>query len=163
RFRKYDFRPVVENNTDRVHFGFTDSIFYAGLITTKETTTSPQLVVVKDGNNMETRFLNYYRNTLTYEVLDQNSYGAYWKPFDAVISNKSKIYVSADGVYHRINLNTLRRDNTGEYLLERYDIHYLLNPGQFVEKRTKYNSSKKAVLFGDPLFDVSNSGSSLRN
>ncbi|HMG90173.1 MAG TPA: tetratricopeptide repeat protein, partial [Chryseolinea sp.] len=57
RFRKYDFKAVVENNTDRIRFGFTDSIFYAGLITTKATTNSPQLVLIKDGNNMETRFL----------------------------------------------------------------------------------------------------------
>ncbi len=68
RFRKYDFKAVVENNTDRVRFGFTDSIFYAALITTKATINSPQLVLLKDGNNMETRFLNYYRNALTYDM-----------------------------------------------------------------------------------------------
>ena len=73
------------------------------------------------------------------------------------MGNKSKIYISGDGVYHRINLNTLRRDDTGEYLLQRYDIHYLLNPGQFIEKPKKYSSSKKAVLFGDPLFDENKS------
>jgi CHAT domain-containing protein len=163
RFRKYDFKAVVENNTDRVHFGFTDSIFYAGLVTTTATINSPQLALLKDGNNMETRFLNYYRNALTYDVQDQNSYVSYWKPFEPFLADKSKIYVSGDGVYHRINLNTLRRDDTGEYLLQRYDIHYLLNPRQFIEKPTKYTSSKKAVLFGDPLFDVNNSGASLEN
>ena len=110
RFRKYDFKAVVENNTDRVHLGFTDSIFYAGIITTTATTNSPQLALLKDGNNMETRFLNYYRNALTYDVQDQNSYVSYWKPFEPFLANKSKIYVSGDGVYHRINLNTLRRD-----------------------------------------------------
>ena len=37
RFRKYDFKVFVENTTDRVRFGFTDSVFYAALITTKAT------------------------------------------------------------------------------------------------------------------------------
>ena len=163
RVRKYDFKVFVENTTDRVRFGFTDSIFYAALITTKTTINSPQLVLLKDGNNMETRFLNYYRNALTYDIEDQNSYPSYWKPFEPFIGNKSKIYLSGDGVYHRINLNTLRRDDTGEFLLQRYDIHYLLNPGQFLEKPKKYSSSKRAVLFGDPLFDGNTSGQSIDN
>ena len=163
RVRKYDFKVFVENTTDRVRFGFTDSVFYAALITTMATVNSPQLVLLKDGNNMETRFLNYYRNALTYDIEDQNSYPSYWKPFEPFIGNKSKIYLSGDGVYHRINLNTLRSDDTGEFLLQRCDIHYLLNPGQFIEKPKKYSSSKKAVLFGDPLFNVNNSGQSLGN
>jgi len=163
RVRKYDFKVFVENTTDRVRFGFTDSIFYAALITTKATVNSPQLVLLKDGNNMETRFLNYYRNALTYDIEDQNSYPSYWKPFEPFIGDKSKIYLSGDGVYHRINLNTLRRDATGEFLLQRFDIHYLLNPGQFIEKPKKYSSSKKAVLFGDPSFDVNISAQSVGN
>ena len=134
RVRKYDFKIFVENTADRVRFGFTDSVFYGALITTKATANSPQLVLLKDGNNMETRFLNYYRNALTYDIEDQNSYPSYWKPFEPFLGNKSKIYLSGDGVYHRFNLNTLRRDDTGEFLLQRYDIHYLLNPGQFIEK-----------------------------
>jgi hypothetical protein len=47
---------------------------------------------------METRFLNYYRNALTYGVEDQNSYSAYWKPIEALLANKTRIYLSGDGV-----------------------------------------------------------------
>lgn len=157
RFRKYDFKAYVENNADRVRFGFTDSIHYAALITTKETSIAPQLVLFKDGNNMETRFLSYYRNALTYEVDDENSYPAYWEPLEKYLNNKTKVFISCDGVYHRLNLNTLQPLGSKEFLIERYDIHYLLNPGQFVEKSVKYSSTKKASLFGDPVFDMNSS------
>jgi len=104
---------------------------------------------------METRFLNYYRNALIYDVPDENSYPHYWKPFEAVIGNKSKIYISGDGVYHQLNLNTLRQPITGQFLLQRYDIHYLLNPAQILEKQRIPFSARKAVLIGDPVFDMS--------
>jgi len=154
RFRKYDLKVYVENAADRVRFGFTDSIYYASLITTKETAKSPQLVLLKEGINMETRFLSYYRNALTYKVDDANSYDSYWKPFEKFVGTKSKVFISGDGVYHRLNLNTLRESKNSQYLLQRYEIHYLLNPAQFMEKQTPSRSSKIAALFGDPAFET---------
>jgi len=155
RVRTYDLKTFVENNADRVRFGFTDSVNYGALLTTSSTTTAPQLVLIKDGNNMEMRFLHYYRNALAYGVEDNNSYASYWKPIEPFLTNKSRIYLSGDGVYHRLNLNTIRHATTGEYLLQRYDIHYLLNPGQFIQEKITRASSKKAVLFGDPVFEAS--------
>jgi len=153
RFRKYDLKTHVHENADRVSFGFTDSVYYAALVTTQETMGNPQLVLLKEGTNMETRFLNYYRNALTYNVPDENSYPSYWKPFEVAIANKSKIYISSDGVYHRLNLNTLQQPGNGQFLIQRYDICYLLNPAQFLERQKISFSSKKAILMGDPVFD----------
>ena len=161
RVRKYDLKTFVENNADRVRFGFTDSVYYGALLTTSSTTESPQLILFKDGNNMETRFLNYYRNALIYGVEDNNSYTSYWQPIESYLTNKSRIYLSGDGVYHRLNLNTIRHATSGEYLLQRYDIHYLLNPGQFNQEKSTEVSSKKAILFGDPNFDASASSQSV--
>ncbi|MBA4058676.1 MAG: hypothetical protein C0490_28425, partial [Marivirga sp.] len=155
RFRKYDYKSYLENTSGRVSFGFTDSIYYAALITTKETITNPRSVLLKEGKNMETRFLNYYRNALTYNVPDENSYHYYWQPFESSVLNKSKIYLSGDGVYHRLNLNTLKQPGGNQFLLERFDIYYLLNPAQFLEKQTTNFTSRKATLMGDPMFDIS--------
>lgn len=160
RFRKYDFRRAAPNAVDRIRFGFTDSVYYAALVTTRETTGSPRVVLMKEGNNMETRFLNYYRNALTYNVPDRNSYLYYWKPFESDILGKTKIYMSGDGVYHRLNLNTLKAPGSDQYVLQRYDIRYLLNPAQFLEKDAEGFSSKKAVLVGDPAFDSGEAGQS---
>jgi len=109
---------------------------------------------MKEGQNMETRFLNYYRNAMTYAVNDQNSYNFYWKPFEHLINKKSTVYLSGDGVYHRLNLNTLLDVTTGKFIIERYNIHYLLNPAQYAEKQNATFAGKRATLVGDPLFDM---------
>jgi hypothetical protein len=43
RVRKYDLRTFVENDADRVRFGFTDSVYYGALVTTSSTNSAPQL------------------------------------------------------------------------------------------------------------------------
>lgn len=153
RFRKYDLKTYVEGYADRVSFGFTDSVYYAALVTTRETTKNPQLILLKEGRNMEKRFLNYYRNALRFGVEDENSYPYYWKPFEKALAQKTTVYFSGDGVFHQINLNTLRPPG-GAFVLQRYDLHYLLNPVQFLEKQKASFSTKTAVLYGDPLFDL---------
>lgn len=155
RFRKYDLRANDKKFPGQVRFGFTDSIYYAALITTHETTQYPRLVLLKEGRNMETRFLNYYRNSLHYQANDENTYPYYWKPFEPFIQGKTTLYFSGDGVYHQININTLQESATGQYNLQRYNVHYLLNPAQVMEQRKSSFSGKQATLFGDPLFDLS--------
>jgi CHAT domain-containing protein len=157
RYRKYDLKTFREGNANRVSFGFTDSVYYAALVATKETVAHPTLVLLREGTNMETRFLNYYRNALIFGVKDENSYPFYWKPIEARLGNKTKVYFAGDGVYHQLNLNTLRQPG-GTYLVQVYDIHYLLNPAQFLERRKTTFTSKKATLFGDPVFDVNDIG-----
>lgn len=153
RFRKYDLRSYAKERSDRVSFGFTDSIYYAALITTRETTRNPRLVLLKEGTNLETRFLSYYRNSLQFGLPDNNSYDQYWKPFASSIQNKSKVYFSADGVYHRINLNTLRNPDSNEFLIQKFDIQYLINPAQYLDRTSASFTSRKAVLVGNPAFD----------
>jgi CHAT domain-containing protein len=163
RFRKYDLRVNDKKAAGQVRFGFTDSVYYAALITTHETTQHPRLVLLKEGKNMESRFLNYYRNSLNYQVKDENTYPYYWKPFEPSIQGKTTIYFSGDGVYHQININTLQDPVTGQYNLQRYDVHYLLNPAQVLHRRTKSFAGKQAVLLGDPQFDLSLGNSQTRD
>lgn len=155
RFRKYDRRSSLNNN----RFGFTDSVYYAALVVTRETTGAPALVLFKDGNNFETRYFNYYKNTMRYGVDDRLSYRFFWQPLEEKLSGKKKIFFSADGIYHRINVNTLQDDDAGKYLLEKFDIVYLINAAQFLEtKRAVTMPGRDAVLMGDPAFDVDFSG-----
>lgn len=151
RFRKYD----RHSSRKKDYFGFADSVYYAALILTSETTTAPELVLFKDGANLETRYYNYYRNAIKYNVQDELSYHFFWRPLEAKLSGKRKIFFSSDGVYHRINVNTLRDSRSGKFLLEHADIVYLLNPIQFMEKKLPVKEMKRdAVLMGDPVFDM---------
>lgn len=151
RFRKYD----RQTSGKKDYFGFADSVHYAALIVTSETKDRPRLVLFRDGNNLETRFYTYYKNALKYNVEDTLSYQFFWAPLESSLAGKVKIFFSADGVYHKINVNTLLEPGVRKYLLEKFDIVYLLNPIQLLQKKTPASQLKRdAVLIGDPVFDV---------
>lgn len=151
RFRKYDLQTSRKKN----YFGFADSVYYAALVLTSETHRKPEVILFKEGGNLETRYYNYYKNAMKYNVQDELSYHFFWEPIEARLAGKDRIYFSSDGVYHRINVNTLRDVNTGRFLLEKFDIVYLLNPIQFLENKQPTTKMKHdAVLMGDPVFDI---------
>ncbi|MDQ2657786.1 MAG: tetratricopeptide repeat protein, partial [Bacteroidota bacterium] len=151
RFRKYD----RQASDKKGYFGFADSVHYAALILTRETKERPEIVLLRDGNNLETRYFYYYKNAMRYDVEDDMSYHFFWQAIERRLAGKTRIYFSADGVYHRININTLRDTKAKKFLLEKFDIVYLLNPIQFLEHKTPLSRVKRdAVLMGDPVFDV---------
>ncbi len=153
RFRKYDLLASKNDLTSqRVNIGFTDSIYYAALITTQERD-FPLLVLLKNGNSLEKRYASYYKNALKFDVSDTISYSKFWLPFERLIVGKQKIYISADGIYHQINLNAIH-DNDGKYILEKYDLHPLLNGAQLVSRTERKDIDfSKSVLMGEPIFD----------
>jgi CHAT domain-containing protein/Tfp pilus assembly protein PilF len=149
RFRKYD----RQSSKRQDYFGFADSVHYAALILTKETREKPEVVIFRDGNNLESRFYFYYKNAMKYNVEDNLSYHFFWQPLENSLRGKTRIYLSADGVYHKINVNTLRDPETKKFLLEKFDIVYLLNPIQLLENKMPGKKMKRdAVLMGDPVF-----------
>jgi CHAT domain-containing protein/Tfp pilus assembly protein PilF len=153
RFRKYD---VLSTNATalekQVSIGFTDSVYYAALITSAATKNFPKLVLLKNGNSMEKRFFSYYKNTLHFNFVDTLSYSNYWKAFVPFVEGKRKIYISADGVFHQINLNAIR-DHEGKFILEKYELVTLLNAQQLVNRtKERHIDFSKVVLMG-PVFD----------
>lgn len=151
RFRKYDLQTSRKKN----YFGFSDSVYYAALILTSETRRKPEVILFKEGGYFETRYYNYYKNAMKYNVEDVLSYHFFWQPIESRLAGRKRIYFSSDGVYHRINLNTLRDINAGKFLLEKFDLVYLLNPIQFLESKQPATKMKRdAVLVGDPVFDM---------
>lgn len=151
RFRKYD----RQSSQKKDYFGFADSVHYAALILTRDTKDKPELVLLRDGNNLETRYFNYYRNAIKYGVEDELSFDLFWQPLGVKLGGKRRIFFSADGVYHKMNINTLREPRSGQFLLEKFDIIYLLNPLQFLENSKMPGPSKRqAVLMGDPVFNL---------
>lgn len=159
RFRKYDvFRSSSQLVAQQVNTGFTDSVYYAALITTAETTQSPVLVFLKNGKLLETRNHKYYINTLKFDVDDTISYAEYWLPIERAVESKKKIYIVPDGVYHQVNLNVIRNRHN-RFVIERFDLHTLMNSSQLVNRQQPVKIDfTKTVLMGDPVF-----GSTLSN
>lgn len=143
---------------------FSDSVLYAGLIV-NENSKLPELVLIPNGNDLENKYLNYYRNCIKLNVEDQFSFEKFWKPFNNSIKQNATVYLSGDGVYNQINLETIcGPDKT--YLLNQYDIVLVSNTkdlirGNKMKSEKKGNVATELVnkirLFGNPTYyDESN-------
>lgn len=129
---------------------FTADSKYAALILTKGATT-PKLIVLDNGNQLETRYAKFYRNAIQQRSDDGYSYDQFWARVDPALTGKKTIYVSADGVYNQISLNTLKKPN-GEYLLNKYDLIVVGNSRDVLALKTQKAgaANKNAFLLGFP-------------
>ncbi|HSZ25781.1 MAG TPA: CHAT domain-containing tetratricopeptide repeat protein, partial [Cytophagaceae bacterium] len=152
RFRKYDFRKSGQ---------LTDSIFYAALIVTKETKKNPEIIILNNGNDLEKKYLNYYKNVVKFKIEDEYSYLEYWKKVHDKLPMIKKIYFSPDGVYNQININTIKNPETNKFALEESDIQLVTNTKDLVTQYATRNSKKQIVLFGNP--DYTSDGAGLGN
>lgn len=158
RFRKYGVVGMVTDSSHApyakyVDYDLTDTVHYAALIITAESKI-PEAVLLKNGNDLERRFLKNYKNSVQFKLSDTISYNQYWRPIAAVLDrNKIKqVYVSPDGIYNSINLNTLQNPETGVYLASELDIRLVTNTGDLITQKgkVKRGSTTQASLFGYP-------------
>jgi CHAT domain-containing protein/Tfp pilus assembly protein PilF len=128
---------------------FTSDSKYAALVLTKGAI--PKLVMLDNGNQLETRYAKFYRNAIQQKSADAYSYDQFWARIDPALAGKKTIYISADGVYNQISLNTLKKTD-GDYLLNRYDLVLVGNSKDVITlKNQKPVAAKKnAFLLGFP-------------
>ncbi len=131
---------------------FTDETHYAFLIADKAHPQTPQLVLLKNGNELDLKYYKYYRNSIKAQKEDKYSYAQFWQPIESKIANKSKLFVSLDGVYHQISLQTLQKPD-GKYLIDEKSFIFLTNTKDIFQRpnTSKTNKEKQdAILIGFP-------------
>jgi CHAT domain-containing protein/tetratricopeptide (TPR) repeat protein len=152
RFRKY--KP--EKGGTYVKYKFVDdqverdSVYYAFIIIDKKNAV-PQLVLIKNGTELENRYIKYYYNATIYKLEDEHTYNKFWAPVHAVLKGNKKIYLSSDGVYHLLNVATIK-DETGKYMLDQYDIYSYTGASDLLEYKVPNVNNKKVRLIGSPEF-----------
>lgn len=127
---------------------------YVGFVV-KGGRTEPELVRLSDGKMLEKGSLVFYKNSIKIKLPDEKSYDAYWKPFEQSLAGIKTVYVSVDGVYNSINLNTLlRKDNS--YVIDHENIVIIPNSKLIATGLLKEVDLKKgksaAMLIGSPAF-----------
>jgi CHAT domain-containing protein/Flp pilus assembly protein TadD len=131
---------------------FSNESQYVALIL-KKGASMPTIKVLDNGQQLETRYAKFYRNAIQQIVQDDYSYDQYWGRIDTELANKKVIYVSPDGVYNQINLNTLRKPGA-DYLVNRFDVTILGNSKDLIALKSKQAStpSRNATLLGFPHY-----------
>lgn len=132
---------------------------YLALIITAKNPSNPELVIIENGSDLESKFYNYYRNTIRQKLPDTKSHEVFWQKIETALPLTAKtIFVSTDGIYNQVNLNTLK-DKDNKYLVDNKTIIYLTNTKDLIEKRggKQKTPALTAALFAYPDYGPSGS------
>ncbi len=140
-----------------------DSVYYVALVVTPDTKGNPEIVLMKNGTDLENKFIIYYRNTIRFNVPDEFCYQNYWSKIAASLSGIKKVYLSPDGIYNNINLLSVYNPATKKYIIDEIDIHTLTNTKDLITAKPVTSASKKIVLMGDPDFGGHSGNASFRS
>jgi len=135
---------------DQVYYS--DTAYYAAYIITKKSN-YPEVVYLPDlASELDDRFYKNYKKNILQKLNDNQSYNHYWKPIAEKLKGVSTVYVSPDGIYHLINLNTLQNPQTGKFLFEEVTILYTLSGSDSKRESRKNTAIETGVLIGRPAF-----------
>jgi len=142
---------------------FTDTVWYAIMGVNQEVKNNPDFVLLKNGSEMDSKYIRYYSNCIKFDIDDDESYDVYWHPIKSLMKKEySTIYLSLDGAYNQLNLETIKTPQ-GELILNKYNLLLLSSTRDLLSR----NASKKAgknknavedksekliVLFGNPIY-----------
>ena len=140
---------------DQVYYS--DTSYYAAYIITKSSR-HPEVVYLPDAAaDLDNKYYKLYKNNIKLKLDDKESYNHYWKPISDQLSAGSggkgikKVYFSPDGIYHLINIPTLKNQGTGQFLLDEMEIHYTTS-GTDISNSMADKDVKTATLFGRPTY-----------
>lgn len=85
---------------------------------------------------------------------ENEAYAIVWKNLDAQLGGVKKLYLSLDGLYHQLSINSLK-DASGAYLIDKYTISFLGNTKDIIDVKQNLAAAKKpasAFLIGNPTY-----------
>ena len=114
----------------------------------------PILVSIDRPINWENEVLSLYRLSIDTKKNEPDLYRRLWKLVDEKIANYNTIYLSPDGIYNELNLNTLFNAEKNNYLIDYKNIHLITTLNDIKNiKQSTFKIPTNCVLFGNPTFD----------
>lgn len=145
-----------------------DGLVYGALILTPKTVQGPVFAIVKStrSRHLEHQFYKQYANCVAFNLVDSVSYDVFWSPVLDVINQHceegvatSRIYFSPDGIYSRINLNTLWNPKAKRYLVDETEVVQVTNLKEILRSEEFLEDSRQpSVLLGRPSYYSSDRG-----
>lgn len=136
---------VKINYSDQV----SDNIAFYLFFIIKHNSEAPELVILRNGIELESTFFINYKKNHNREILlkDNFSFQNYWELIQEKLQGINTVYFSPDGVYNQINLNTIQVPGEG-YLIDKLSIYTVTNIKQLVnyKVRSEDSLSNKLVL-----------------
>jgi len=98
---------------------------------------------------------------MTSKITDEFSYKVFWEPIQKGIGQNSTVFLSPDGVYNLINLETIPTPD-GKYVIDNSNIVMVSNTKDLYLRKAKAktaSASNNATMFGNPTFYLTASAS----
>lgn len=144
--------PAGFTNYYSVNNGLSDSVVYLAMVM-KPGVRLPECFVMPNGNKMEHEGLAFYRNSLLTHSRDTLSYGIFWLPIRKHLEGVVRLFLSPDGVYNEINLNTLLDAKTNAYVLNEINIVNVTNTADLMRTHPPMDNEQPVVLVGRPAYN----------
>ena len=135
--------------------GEQDSAMYVYSIFTKNEVIHEHAIF--SHNDEEKSVTGYYNSLNSYPNNGHDTYSLLLKPVIKHLQNVNCLYIINDGIYHKINLNTLLNPQTQKYVIDELPITYVSNLRHWLSRKDespKAFDTKTAVLFGKPNFNL---------
>ncbi|MFN8342248.1 MAG: CHAT domain-containing protein [Cyclobacteriaceae bacterium] len=131
----------------------TDSVLYVALVLTADKRDGPAAVVFANGARLEGRGLRYYRNAVQAQLVDTMSYSLFWKDVEPLLKGKRRLFISLDGVYNSVNLNTLRLPD-GSFFVDRWQVTLVSSTRDvpLLKRGSGVHTRNNAALMGFPRY-----------
>jgi CHAT domain-containing protein len=130
------------------------SEYYALVI--KPEVDNPVLVDINSSKELDDKFYKFYKNSIHLKREDGYSYDKFWAAIAEHLDGIDHVYISNDGIYNQINLNTLK--GPSGMLIDEFDISLLTNLSALIDissTNEKLSSDGEAFLVGFPNYGES--------
>lgn len=139
---------IVEVN--EYNNGFTGKSKYIALIINNS---KASLVELGDAMLIQETVKTFRDKTINRKP-ENEAYNIVWKSLDAQLGGVKKLYLSLDGLYHQLSINSLK-DASGAFLIDKYTISFLGNTKDILDVKQNLAAAKKpasAFLIGNPTY-----------
>lgn len=130
-----------------------DSVYYLGLVV-KATGENPELLIWPRGVQLESRLFRFHRNAIKFHLRDTSSYKFFWQPLAGKLSGTRTLYLSCDGVFNKVNFNSLYDPGTKHWVIDDFTIRLVSNTRELAEGRREVSLTKTASIFGFADFNL---------
>lgn len=132
----------------------TESVVKYGVLVIKNKSAEPDFIVYKDGDDLEEKKFSHYSKCIDDQLNDSLSYTAFIKPLENSIKGTNRIYVSSDGIFHKLSFLSLYNPVTKKYLVDDHEFYQISNLSS-ISKEPKIDQTPNltAALFGYPDYD----------
>ena len=136
------------------HYRRDTAVRYLALVVTKEQE-RPQIITLPAGNGLEKEQIAGYRRAMQQAKEKVPFAAVFWGPVEKAVKDKQMVYVSPDGIYNFVNINTLQFAD-GSFVVDRHAVCYLTNTRDLLtlKKTAGKKTGNTAVLAGNPQYDL---------